>query len=93
MPSRQNTTRFRQNMKTPTNCRMRWMRVLASSRKALEAFANRPDVFKPSEIVHAGRPSSASMAKGALAGRARLRSAREDEARLRCGRRPSLIPK
>jgi len=83
MPSRQNTTRFRQNMKTPTNCRMRWNARLGELEEALEAFANRPDVFKPSEIVHAGAFVSID-GEGALLVRARLRPPR-GRSRLRCG--------
>ena len=56
---------------------------LGELEEALEAFANRPDVFKPAEIVHAGAFVSID-GEGALAGRAGLRPPRGRD-RIRCG--------
>ena len=65
MLSRPNTTRFRQNMRTPTNCRMRSMRVSASSRRRSKpSRTGRTSSSRPRSSMPAS--SSASMARAAL---------------------------
>ena len=65
MRSRPSTTRFRQNMKTPTNCRTRWMRVSANSRRRSKpSRTGRTSSSPPKSSTPAS--SSASMARARL---------------------------
>ena len=90
MPSRPSTPSSRRNIRTPTNCPMRSMRVSARSRRRVR-LRSRPVVFDPAEIARAGAFVSID-GEGGLLGRARLcaaggRGARRRRARGRQRRR------
>ena len=83
MRFRPSTTRFRQKYEDADELPDEVDARLGELEEALEAFANRPDIFKPAEIVHAGAFVSID-GEGALAGRAGLRPPRGRN-RVRCG--------